>query len=213
MLIDISVPLSPFTPVWPGDTAFSCGWSCRRESGDSINLGTITTSAHVGTHADAPVHVESAWGASESLPPSVFVGPVLVLALPSSHDISVDVNADMLQEMWSALVGDQPFTRVLLRTGYSITGGSFPNDWPVLTADAVQWLLDRGVRLVGMDAPSVDRRTSKELPIHHALFAGDAYNLENLALDHVAPGVYELLAQPVAIHGADAAPVRAMLRR
>ncbi len=108
--------------------------------------------------------------------------------------------------------GDRVVTRVLMRTGWSLTSRVFPDDFPALSLDAANWLLHRGVRLWGVDAPSVDRRTSKDLPIHHALFAGGAYVIETLALDHVAPGVYELLAAPLAIEGADAAPVRAVLR-
>lgn len=208
MLIDISIPLSAQTPPWPGDVPFSCGWTCRREDGESINLGVLTHSPHVGTHADAPLHVESAWGASETLPADVFVGECAVVALPDGHEVAQDIGASLL----ASLLSDAPPARVLLRTGYSIEHGTFPDDWPSLTLDAVQWLHDHGVRLFGSDAPSADRRSSKDLPIHHALFAGGAYVIENLALDHVAVGRYELLAQPLAVHGADAAPLRAMLR-
>jgi arylformamidase len=173
-----------------------------------VNLGVITTSPHVGTHADAPMHVESEWRASESLPADVFVGECVVIALPTDHPIADDVSVSTL----AVLLGDARVTRVLLRTGYSIAGGRFPDDWPALTIDAAEWLLARGVRLWGSDAPSADRRTSQTLPVHHALFEGGAYVLENLRLNDVAPGRYELLAQPLAVHGADAAPVRAMLR-
>ncbi|MBL0171393.1 MAG: cyclase family protein [Gemmatimonadaceae bacterium] len=207
-LIDISIPLSAATPPWPGDVPFSCGWTCRREAGESVNLGVITTSPHVGTHADAPMHVESAWAASESLPAEIFVGECLVVALPDNHPVSDDVSVATL----SALLGDRRTMRLLVRTGYSIAQGTFPDDWPALSPEAVRWLLDRGVRLWGSDAPSADRRASQTLPVHHALFAGGAYVLENLALAHVTPGGYELLAPPLAVHGADAAPVRAMLR-
>jgi arylformamidase len=200
--------MSAATPPWPGDVPFSCGWTCRRESGESINLGVFSGSPHVGTHADAPMHVESAWGASESLPAELFVGPCVVIALPADYPVDRDIDAATL----SSLLGDTPPERVLLRTGYSVAGGAFPDDWPALTADGVAWLHARGVRVWGSDAPSADRRTSTTLPIHHALFAGGAYVIENLALEHVAPGVYELLAQPLAVHGADAAPLRAMLR-
>ncbi len=208
-LIDISIPLSATTPPWPGDVPFSCGWTCRIESGESINLGVLTSSPHVGTHADAPLHVDSSWSASESLPASLFVGECVVIALPPSHAVETDIDAPLL----ASLLGHSPPARVLLRTGYSVAGGMFPDDWPALTVDGAQWLLSHGVRVWGSDAPSADRRSSKTLPIHHALFGGGAYVIENLALDHVAPGVYELLAQPLAIHGADAAPLRALLRR
>ena len=207
-LIDISIPLSATTPPWPGDVPFACGWTGRREAGASVNLGVVTTSFHVGTHADAPMHVESAWGASESLPADIFVGACVVIALPNDYPIAQDLSASLL----AGLSGAHRESRVLLRTGYSIAQGQFPDDWPALSLEAAQWLLDRGVRLWGSDTPSADRRTSGSLPIHHALFGGGAYVLENLALDAVAPGRYELLAQPLAVHGADAAPVRALLR-
>jgi arylformamidase len=221
VLIDISVPLSVSTPAWPGDTPFSCGWICRRETGESVNLSAITASPHVGTHADAPMHIESDWAASELLPISAFVGEAVVLALPHSHATSDDVSVELLQSLLadvaSAVRGTESSfdfpTRILLRTGCSVSPGQFPSDWPTLSVSAAEWLVARGLQLWGSDAPSVDRRTSKTLPVHHALFAGGAFILETLALDAVAPGPYELLAQPLAIHGADAAPVRALLRR
>jgi arylformamidase len=221
MLIDISVPLGVHTPAWPGDTPFSCGWICRRESGESVNLSAITASPHVGTHADAPVHIESHWAASESLPLSAFVGEAMVLSLPPHHRVQDDVSVEVLLTLLTAASDAAPGgrrslefpTRILLRTGCSVSPGKFPEDWPTLSVAAAEWLVGRGLQLWGSDAPSVDRRTSKTLPVHHALFAGGAFILETLALDTVVPGPYELLAQPLAIHGADAAPVRALLRR
>ena len=85
--------------------------------------------------------------------------------------------------------------------------------WPVLDEPAAEWLVSQNVQLFGTDAPSVDARESKSLPIHHRLFAGGARILENLSLSNVPAGSYELLAQPLSMVGADAAPVRALLRR
>jgi arylformamidase len=169
-LLDISIGYAEGAPVWPGDTPFSCGWTARREDGSSVNLASLHTSAHAGTHADAPLHVESAWSASESLPVDAFMGPAVVVALPELHA------------------------------------------WPTLDERGARWIVERGIELFGVDAPSVDARESTTLPVHHALFAGGAYVLENLALDAVAPGHYELFAQPLLVVGADAAPVRALLR-
>lgn len=209
-LIDISIAIGAGMPVWPGDTPFSCGWTARREDGASVNLASLHTSAHAGTHADAPMHVESAWDGSERLPPDAFVGDALVCALPYAMlgDGAALVDIPVLE----SLLGDAPCQRLLLRTGCSVASGEFPAAWPTLTEPAAAWLLQRGVRLFGVDAPSVDERESTSLPIHHRLFAGGAYVLENLALEDVTPGRYELLAQPLLIRGADAAPVRAMLR-
>lgn len=207
-LRDISIPLSSATPEWPGDQPFSCGWTLRREGGESVNLAAVTTSLHVGTHADAPVHVESAWAASEALDAAAFVGPCEVVIVPSSHLVAHDLDVVHI----AALVGDAPAPRLLLRTGMSIATGAFPDDWPCLTPAAAAWLVARGVRLWGVDAPSVDRRHSKTLDVHHALLGAGAFVLENLDLRGVPAGRYELIAPPLAVHGADAAPVRALLR-
>jgi arylformamidase len=152
--------------------------------------------------------VQSSWPASESLPASVFVGEVQLIALPADHDASQDITISILQEF----LGDHVPTRVIVRTGHSVAGGVFPDQWPALSEDAAQWLVHHGLTLWGVDAPSVDRRTSTTLPVHNAIFGGGAFVLENLALDVVPVGRYELLAQPLAVHGADAAPVRALLR-
>lgn len=208
-LLDISIPLAEGAPVWPGDTAFTCGWTARRESGSSINLASLHGSAHAGTHADAPLHVESAWGGSETLPADAFVGDAVVVALPHGFAADGVIDARLLE---SLLAGATECARVLIRTGRSVAHGTFPDAWPTLDEHAAHWLVARGVRLLGVDAPSVDARRSTSLPVHHALFSAGAFVLENLALDGVVPGRYELLAQPLLVVGADAAPVRALLR-
>lgn len=208
MLHDISVPMSAATPEWPGDQPFHCGWTCRREKDDSVNLAAITTSFHVGTHADAPLHVHSAWPASEALELDAFVGPVRVVSLPVGWDVSHDLDVEHVVELLGGIVP----TRVLLRTGITVAAGAFPTDWPCLTPAAAAWMVHQGIRLWGVDAPSVDRRESKTLPVHHALLGHNAFVLENLDLRDVQPGLYELMAPPIAVHGADAAPVRALLR-
>ncbi len=180
-----------------------------------MNLGVVTTSVHAGTHADAPLHVESSWGASETLPARAFVGEAYVVMLPHDMTPDAEITRELLASLLTSLldVAARGFPlRVLCRTGRSVAHGAFPESWPALSAEAAAWLVESGVRLWGTDAPSVDGRTSTSLPVHHALFSGGACVLENLSLDGVAPGRYELLAQPVAIRGADAAPVRAMLR-
>ena len=203
-LIDISVVTSVGTPEWPGDTPFNCGWSARIAEGSSVNLSTITTSPHVGTHADAPLHVKEGASAAESLPLEAFIGPVLVIDVSGAVR---DLGADIADRVPNGT------TRLLLRTGVTIADGRFPADWPALAAETAALLVAGGVRLVGVDAPSVDRRESKTLAVHHALFDGGAQLLENLDLRGVAEGNYELVAAPVRWAGIDAAPVRALLRQ
>ncbi len=204
MIIDVSVLVRPGTPEWPGDVPFSCGWTARLADGASINLSHIRGSPHVGTHADAPLHVRDGWPASDQLPLAAFIGPALVLDVSGEPDgpLSLDVDDPRL-------AGCQ---RLLLRTGRTIASGVFPAGWPVLTAETTVALALRGVRLIGVDAPSVDERESKTLEVHHALFGCGAYALENLDLRGAEPGRYELIAPPQRIEGLDAVPVRALLR-
>lgn len=202
-MIDISVVVRPGTPEWPGDTPFSCGWSWSMAEGASVNVSTITTSPHVGTHADAPLHVKDGWPGSESLPLDAFVGPAVVIGLESlSGTIEYDAIADRIPAGTA---------RLLLRTGRTIADGKFPDAWPALSESCAIRLAEGGLRLLGVDAPSVDERESKTLATHRALFGRDANVLENLDLRAVPDGVYHLVALPLLLGGLDAAPVRAIL--
>ena len=204
-LRDISVALQAGTPEWPGDTPFSCGWSWAMAKGASVNVSAISTSPHVGTHADAPLHVRDGWPGSHELPLEVFFGPALVVDV-SDADGPLDLPA-----LEARLPAGAALERLLLRTGRTVANGRFPESWPTLTEDATRALLGRGLRLLGVDAPSVDARESTSLPVHHMLFSGGAFNLENLDLRRTPPGRYDLIAFPLRIMALDAAPVRAVL--
>ena len=123
MIHDISILVQPGTPEWPGDVPFACGWSARMELGANVNLSHIAGSPHVGTHADAPLHVHDGWPASDALPLAPFLGPVLVL------DVSRAPNGPL------ALDAEDPrlagCERLLLRTDRTIAEGIFPDAWPV----------------------------------------------------------------------------------
>ena len=204
-MIDISILVRPGTPEWPGDTPYSCRWTWEMAQGASVNVSAVTTSPHVGTHADAPLHVRDDGASSEALPLDAFVGPALVLGLEGmAGEISFETIAARVA----------PGTeRLLLRTGRTIADGGFPDGWPALAADCARALVAQGLRLLGVDAPSVDDRESKQLATHQALFAGGASILENLDLRGVADGTYRLTALPIRLAGLDAAPVRAVLER
>jgi arylformamidase len=209
-LVDASVLLRPGTPEWPGDTPYGCGWTARVADGSTVNLSAITMSPHVGTHADAPLHVRDGWPASEALPPAAFVGDAVVVDLADADgEVALGALRDRAAAQGVALDGA---ARVLLRTGRSIAAGAFPDAWPWLAPDAVRALAAGGLVLLGVDAPSVDGRDSRTLDTHQALFGAGAYNLENLDLRGAPPGRYELLAPPLSLDGLDAAPVRALLR-
>jgi arylformamidase len=202
---DISIAIGPSTPEWPGDQPFSCAWTMTIAGGGSVNLSAITMSPHVGTHADAPLHVREGWSASHQLPLRPFAGRAWVC--------SVDPSIDSLElRDLSSLPNEGRLERLLLRTQCSLADGPFPARWPVLSLETLRVLLKRGLLLLGVDAPSVDARHSKTLDVHRALFEGGAFNLENLDLRFIEDGEYELVAYPILLAGLDAAPVRAVLR-
>lgn len=209
-LVDVSVPLRQGTPEWPGDTPFSCGWTARLGDGSNVNLSEIGMSPHVGTHADAPLHVRDGWPGSDALPVAAFVGPAVVVDL-TGHTGPVDDTALHAAAAAQRVTVDGA-PRLLVRTGRTIADGRFPDAWPWLDPACVAALVGRGLVLLGVDAPSIDARDSATLDTHHALFGAGAYNLENLDLRGVAPGRYELLAPPLSLVGLDAAPARALLR-
>ena len=204
MIRDISIALRDGTPEWPGDTPYACRWASLIAKGESVNVSAVIGSPHVGTHADAPLHVQDGWPGSHELPLDAFVGPAIVVDVSTTSGL---IEADAL-----AYDPDVHGERLLLRTGRTIAGGQFPNEWPCLSEACTKILLARGLRLLGVDAPSVDPRESKTLPVHHMLFSANAYILENLDLRRVAPGPYELIALPLKYMALDAAPVRAVLR-
>jgi arylformamidase len=203
--LDISIPMGSRTPEWPGDQPFSCGWTMTLAGGGSVNLSAISTSPHVGTHADAPLHVYDGWPASHELPLAPFAGRALVCSVEPSLDA---VNPRDL----ASLPSTGPVERLLLRTQCSVAGGTFPDRWPVLSTETIDMLFDRGLLLLGVDTPSVDGRHSKTLDVHKALFRGGAFNLENLDLRSITDGEYHLIAYPLLLEELDAAPVRAVLR-
>jgi len=202
---DVSVAVRADTPEWPGDTPFSCRWAWAKAQGASVNVSAITMSPHVGTHADAPLHVRDGWPGSHELPLEPFHGRATVV------DVS-DANGELSLAQVDALADLALVERLLLKTGRTIAAGAFPADWPTLSEACVRALVGRGLRLLGVDAPSVDARESTALPVHHMLFGGGAFNLENLDLRRVPAGEYELIAFPIRFMSLDAAPVRAVLR-
>ncbi|HUR92512.1 MAG TPA: cyclase family protein [Gemmatimonadaceae bacterium] len=210
-IYDISVTLNRDTPEWPGDTAFSFDWGATISSGASVNVSAMTSSPHVGTHADAPLHVHDGWPGSHELPLDAFFGRAIVVDV---SEVDGAISLDMLSERIPGDLAERlgRAQRVLLKTGSGIAAGHFPGEWPTLSEECARSLLGHGLRLLGVDCPSVDARESKNLPVHHMLFSGNACILENLDLRRVSPGEYELLAFPLKLMGMDAAPVRAVLR-
>ncbi|GLX65739.1 arylformamidase [Paenibacillus glycanilyticus] len=202
-LIDISRPLDQRTPTWPGDTPFSYEVSWSKEQSGSVNVGKLTMSIHTGTHIDSPFHFDNDGRKVMDLDLELYVGPARLIDVSGLSSIGAeDLAAYELEGV----------TRLLLRTSSWTNPDEFPSEIPFLRADLAPYLHARGIRLIGVDVPSVDPLDSKELAAHHGLHAHDIHILEGLALDHVAPGDYELIALPLPLAEADGSPVRAVLR-
>ncbi len=199
---DITISVQNGLAVWPGDTPyrFALGWDMG--AGASVNVGVVTMSAHTGTHVDAPFHFDPHGAGVDTLDPSVFFGPVVVVDATGRSEIGREVFAGV---DWVRT------PRVLVRTGTWTDYTRFPDAVPTLADDVPAFLGANGVRLFGVDVPSVDAMDSKTLPIHHALAAQGITILESADLRAVPPGVYTLIALPLRLVGADASPVRAIL--
>ncbi len=197
--IDISRPVRRTTPVWPGDRPFLL--SQRREPG--FVLSSFETTCHIGTHVDAPLHLDAAASPVEDVPIGRCVGPADVVRIegPGRALTPADLSG-----------GWEPRSpRVLLRTDTSPLDREIGPGFAGLSAELVHWLADRGVELVGIDTPSVDVFESQELPAHHALLERGLTWIEGLWLADAEPGRYFLAALPTLLEGAEAAPVRAVL--
>ena len=209
-MIDVTRALRDGHPNWPGDAPLEIRVNARIAEGSSVNVGSIGTSLHCGTHADAPWHYDDRGVRLGGLELERWVGEALVVDVRAD---TPNVTAARLAAAVAATGTESPPPRLLLYTGQTDDWGTtFPVDFRALDPEAIAWAAARGVRLIGTDAPSVDPLTSKALPAHAACAAHDVAILEGLALAAVTPGAYELLCLPLSLPEADAAPARALLR-
>jgi arylformamidase len=202
--IDISLPLSAETPVWPGDTPFSYRLTWTKAESGSVNVGQITLSTHTGTHIDAPYHFDDEGRRVLDLDVNLYIGLARVIRWEGEGSIRPTDLAGM------DLSGVK---RLLIRTGAWSDPCRFPETIPHVEPELAPFLAEKGVRLLGLDLPSVDPLDSKELPAHHALHRRGIHILESAALDQVEPGEYELVALPLPLKEADGSPVRAVLKK
>lgn len=203
-LWDISPPVDAQSPVFPGDTPYTQQWAATLTDNCPVNVSAITLSPHVGAHADAPLHYDpqgAAVGALDLLP---FLGRCRVIhALDAGRLITMD-------HLQHAL-NDVP-ERLLVRTYRQFPHQHFDTQLTAFDPACVQHLADLGVRLIGIDSASIDPADSKQLPSHQVIRQRGLRVLENLLLDDVPEGDYELIALPLKLMSADASPVRAVLR-
>jgi arylformamidase len=202
-VIDISRRLENGMPVWPGDTPFKYEVSWSKADSGSVNVGSLSMSAHTGTHVDAPFHFDDNGKRIIELDLDLYIGPVRVIDMTEKDSIGAKDLKDINLE---------GFQRVLFKTLAWKNSREFPEKIPYLEADLGPFLAEKGIRLIGVDVPSVDPIDSKELHAHHSLNENGIHILESVLLDLVEPGDYELIALPLPLVEGDGSPVRAVLR-
>lgn len=206
-IIDISLPLRPEMPVWPNSVGFQLIPTTRLDAGDDYNVSKLECDLHVGTHIDAPWHCVDSGATIDRLPLDILIGPAVVAHLPEV----ADVTSGELHNLGLP----SGTRRLLLRTRNSQLWKSevsaFNKDFVALTADAAQWVVSRGISLIGIDYLSIQRYEDGPLT-HQILLEAGVVILEGLTLAAVDPGEYELICLPLKLEGAEGSPVRAVLR-
>jgi arylformamidase len=172
------------------------------EGGDAVNVGTIETTVHIGAHADAPLHFLEIGASIEDVPLEPYLGRCRLIERPGNEPVTVS-------DLEGRVDG---IDRLLVRTRAPGAGNPYDAGFASLDPEAAHWIAGTGLRLIGLDTPSVDAFDSKEMPSHLALLARGVAILEKLDLQGVPEGEYELIALPLPLEGMDASPVRAILR-
>lgn len=203
VLYDITPPITPHLGVWPGDTPPSREVLLDLARGDSVTLSTLRATVHLGAHADGPNHYGQNAPSIDERPLDSYLGPcqVMHINIARGQRFGIDHLTDSIRA-----------ERILFATGTFPDPEQWNDDFAAIDPDLIDHLAARGVKLIGIDTPSVDLMTSKDLPTHHRILQHDLAILEGLLLAAVPPGRYELIALPLRLVGFDASPVRAVLR-
>ncbi len=206
-IYDISLPISAALPVWPGDPAIALPLAQSMDNGDAVNVTEIRMSAHTGTHVDAPHHFLNDKRTVDGLALNVLTGPCYVTQLPDDVD---EISAELLERL---PIGNGT-TRLLFGTRNSKLWHKgvreFQTDYVAVSADGAEWLVEHGIKLVGVDYLSVAPFTEPRA-VHEILLGAGVVILEGLNLAQVSRGFYDLYCLPLNLLGADGAPARAIL--
>ena len=206
---DISLPISPAMPVWPGDPSIRVQRVSSLVNGDTLNMSRLEMGTHTLTHVDAPRHIEDRGQTVDRLPLDLLIGPVVVVE-PRYEDSLI--TATDLGEL-----GIRGTERLLIKTRNSdlCMGGpyEFEPDYISLARDAAPWLVSKGIKLLGIDYLSVEAFDSEELEVHRTLLEKGVVILEGLNLSQVPEGRYQIFCLPLKVRDGDGAPARVVLMR
>ncbi|MBI5097009.1 MAG: cyclase family protein [Nitrospirae bacterium] len=204
-LFDITLPVSQGLPVWPGDPSVAVEPTARIANGAKANLSRIDMGSHTGTHIDAPFHFNDNGLTVDRLPLEFLIGRVSVIEIGEEKRA---IDKALLES-----IGISNIERVLFKTGNSRRyRHEFVMDFTALTPDGAEFLVKKGVKVVGIDYLSIERYGSKDHRVHHLLLDSGVIIIEGLYLKDVKPGDYELIALPLKLKGGDGAPARVVLR-
>ncbi len=201
-IIDISPLVHEQTAVFPGDTTFSRDEVLSYEKGHNLRLSSMNTTLHIGAHTDAPSHYHVDGNTMERRELNYYLGHCQVIEVECPRGERIEVS-HLKQEIES--------TRILLKTNSFPDPDRWNGDFNSLSKQLVETLVQKEVKLIGIDTPSVDPADDKELICHNLIYDNDMAILEGIILNHVEPGKYNLIALPLKLKGADASPVRAVL--
>lgn len=232
-IIDISPAIDASAPVWPGDVSFGIEPNWSIDAGDSVTVGTVRTTSHIGAHIDAPSHVIAGAPSADSIPLDACIGPCLVVDVsslidaetsPRGHAAASAVRERIAMLRDAGLSGERPggaggaeaapIHRLILRHAAPSARSNpvWDPEIPGIDPELMAWFGEQGGRLVGIDLASFDPADSKQLPAHKAGLERGVVLLEGLDLSAAPEGEAELIALPLPWRGADASPVRAVLR-
>lgn len=202
-IYDISPPVDERLNVWPGDVGYTRTVTGHIKTGSTVTTSVIRSTTHMGSHADAPSHYGLDAPTIDMMPLDLYIGECQVISVDAPRGTRV-----MPEQVEAAI--EAP--RVIIRTGTFPDFKNWNRDFAALSPELVDLMFEMGVKLIGVDAPSVDLFDSKDLPAHKAFLRHEMAIIEGLVLAEVPDGVYELIAVPLKLIGADASPVRAVLR-
>lgn len=203
--IDVTRSISPGMPVWPGDPPVEERPVARMADGAPSNVTRFLLGSHTGTHVDPPLHMEPGGAPADALDPEVLCGPCRLVDLSAATGPITAADLDTAHADGA--------TRLLIRTrNSSLSADAFHEDFTALTPDAAEWLVRRGVALVGVDGPSVEAYGSEDFAVHHTLLRAGVVLVEGLCLRHAPPGAYEMVCAPLKWVGSDGAPARVFLK-
>lgn len=202
---DVSLPIYPGMIVWPGDPPVSIDNAKSITRGDSSNVSFLHIGSHSASHIDAPRHFIDGAPGIDSISPEALMGPARLVKLPKISKINRNLLMDInLKDVKRLLIGTDNSALLIKK--------QFNNNYSYITEDAAEYIVELGIKTIGIDYLSIEEFNKGGHPVHHVLLSAGVVIIEGLYLSGISPGDYELLCLPLLINNGDAAPVRAFLR-